>query len=166
MQLPFHVGRVFSAQAEVFHRSKISLTLRISFLRASGGVSKIMNTTKFSRKFSPRKRRCFFVNNIINGMFAVFSAQAEVFPQVQLMCLLLMGFLRASGGVSSLMLRLGIDVVFSPRKRRCFRCFARIPRSVKVFSAQAEVFPDFYCRLSSQVCFLRASGGVSIFNVE
>ncbi len=55
-----------------------------------------MNTNKFS----PRKRRCFYLAEKEADKVAVFSAQAEVFPKRRLKCLERKGFLRASGGVS------------------------------------------------------------------
>ena len=112
-----------------------------SFLRASGGVSKSFMIYIEVDKFSPRKRRCFYL--LVSRLPAskVFSAQAEVFPVSIPRSRCVARFLRASGGVST-----GTNPItglpgFSPRKRRCFfrawlSCYLDY-----VFSAQAEVFP-------------------------
>ena len=50
--------------------------------------------------FSPRKRRCFWVQASKQCEVAVFSAQAEVFLKSRAVKLRDGSFLRASGGVS------------------------------------------------------------------
>ncbi len=54
-------AEVFSAQAEVFLKRFLFSCSIISFLRASGGVSKRTSYYELHKRFSPRKRRCFFV---------------------------------------------------------------------------------------------------------
>ena len=138
-----------------------SMSSDSSFLRASGGVSSPMCTTLTILKFSPRKRRCFYSCSSKRRIFAVFSAQAEVFLSQSYVDKNRQGFLRASGGVSwyagTRFLRFG----FSPRKRRCFWLPCGQPKINTVFSAQAEVFLSIAVRHSSTQRFLRASGGVS-----
>ena len=70
-------------------------------------------------------------------------------------------FLRASGGVSRHEVRRQVVRGFSPRKRRCFRVYGHKVRRQVVFSAQAEVFPGSHRQKMTNLCFLRASGGVS-----
>ena len=70
----------------------------------------------------------------------VFSAQAEVFLSVDLKCNSIIGFLRASGGVSNVLGNIEDIKKFSPRKRRCFSKHKRSAAKSAVFSAQAEVF--------------------------
>ena len=75
------------------------------FLRASGGVSFFPASSLSPFLFSPRKRRCFSGCAVMVAAEDVFSAQAEVFlfhsrnKQVQ------RRFLRASGGVSTMVLQ-------------------------------------------------------------
>ena len=52
-------------------------------------------------RFSPRKRRCFSVNDGVGVFLVVFSAQAEVFLEKKEVEEVKDGFLRVSGGVSS-----------------------------------------------------------------
>ena len=173
---------VFSAQAEVFPRRANSTTSCTCFLRASGGVSVsafgIACTIWFSPrkrrcflfmasiwdrfKFSPRKRRCFLMKLLSCIKQGVFSAQAEVFPIIVLPRFVFESFLRASGGVSSRIDSALFAGSFSPRKRRCFHVSRAKAEDLKVFSAQAEVFPRYLCAASKSRRFLRASGGVSI----
>ncbi len=72
----------------------------------------------------------------------VFSAQAEVFPPENASKCDETGFLRASGGVSTRGTQECKRAPFSPRKRRCFHTGRLSIGSRKVFSAQAEVFPE------------------------
>ena len=72
-----------------------------SFLRASGGVSDAALYARKGAEFSPRKRRCFSDSPQTFDNKIVFSAQAEVFPTSARLRLLHVGFLRASGGVST-----------------------------------------------------------------
>ena len=51
---------------------------------------------------------------------------------------------------------------FSPRKRRCFLAVFVGMHDTVVFSAQAEVFLEPSEPYKAGVCFLRASGGVSL----
>ena len=111
--------------------------------------------------FSPRKRRCFLRINSRKSSVAVFSAQAEVFPEHLYLHDYTWSFLRASGGVSHLLVGLILRLLFSPRKRRCF-CSPTLALSpMKVFSAQAEVFLNRFQSHRRTLSFLRASGGVS-----
>ena len=73
----------------------------------------------------------------------------------------LLGFLRASGGVSFTVVFTFKRCKFSPRKRRCFLNWTPFTKSLWVFSAQAEVFLSHSVRVAVHTCFLRASGGVS-----
>ena len=132
---------VFSAQAEVFPVLKRVLPIGTRFLRASGGVSSLFQVIDHFFGFSPRKRRCFCeLPQAVKEAF-VFSAQAEVFPCLQVLSILRPSFLRASGGVSkSFMIYIEVDK-FSPRKRRCFQKYSHAHGKNTVFSAQAEVFP-------------------------
>ena len=57
-------------------------------------------------------------------------------------------------------------LVFSPRKRRCFRVRFRRFCCKTVFSAQAEVFPVQHAGELQRVRFLRASGGVSMKDIQ
>ena len=178
-----HILRmVFSAQAEVFLSKDGSSVWWGCFLRASGGVSVsafgIACTIWFSPrkrrcflfmasiwdrfKFSPRKRRCFLMKLLSCIKQGVFSAQAEVFPIIVLPRFVFESFLRASGGVSSRIDSALFAGSFSPRKRRCFHVSRAKAEDLKVFSAQAEVFPRYLCAASKSRRFLRASGGVSI----
>ncbi len=72
------------------------------------------------RTFSPRKRRCFQIQESTIIQDGVFSAQAEVFLKQQGDLRLSKGFLRASGGVSKIGPLENGGIEFSPRKRRCF----------------------------------------------
>ena len=152
---------VFSAQAEVFLFNEKDCILLASFLRASGGVSAFYDTDVFPEAFSPRKRRCFLGEGGFVTSFTVFSAQAEVFPCSSGASELSRGFLRASGGVSTIIGRKTVDLLFSPRKRRCFLFKPTFFLPTLVFSAQAEVFPHKPFISLCLFCFLRASGGVS-----
>ena len=156
-------GFVFSAQAEVFPLSSATTSTRRRFLRASGGVSPTSSTPASRRWFSPRKRRCFLLSCPCLRRRAVFSAQAEVFPQKKSLQCRQNRFLRASGGVSSSIPADSGRGRFSPRKRRCFFLIKVHYANHSVFSAQAEVF---LARQGVGVPvdgFLRASGGVSPF---
>ena len=97
-----------------------SFTVRMSFLRASGGVSTSHASCTVSGSFSPRKRRCFLHRDPPQFPTRVFSAQAEVFPIQRTAVLCTAGFLRASGGVSLEGTGDAEMSTFSPRKRRCF----------------------------------------------
>ncbi|SHL43469.1 hypothetical protein SAMN05720762_10690 [Fibrobacter sp. UWH4] len=110
------------------------------FLRASGGVSGAWVHFLQGKRFSPRKRRCFWATYGSKRPTFVFSAQAEVFLPQAMIDLLLVGFLRASGGVSKIPTKGIEDKRFSPRKRRCFLNESFPSSQPCVFSAQAEVF--------------------------
>ena len=153
---------VFSAQAEVFLQGHVRQSRDNSFLRASGGVSIPLKEIQFQMKFSPRKRRCFRNHDDVERERGVFSAQAEVFREFCGNVFVNMGFLRASGGVSSCRFIFRREPTFSPRKRRCFQKTAPFAEVAFVFSAQAEVFPSMIITLLATLCFLRASGGVSL----
>ncbi len=155
------VGRVFSAQAEVFLTRKFSGYVPTCFLRASGGVSDWTTAHPNLAPFSPRKRRCFSTQQLPGAPALVFSAQAEVFLLTWYLRTNAGGFLRASGGVSSEPWLHSVHFRFSPRKRRCFLWLSVRNVSVLVFSAPAEVFLLFLCAVSVVFSFLRASGGVS-----
>ena len=101
------------------------------------------------------------MDDVIAGNVVVFSAQAEVFPNKASINDANGCFLRASGGVSMVRLRINRPRLFSPRKRRCFLRKGNFVRMKAVFSAQAEVFPTDLSNVSYAGCFLRASGGVS-----
>ncbi len=92
--------RVFSAQAEVFPTPFSLSVAGERFLRASGGVSIRDSRRSVSKRFSPRKRRCFQRGHFECRLSFVFSAQAEVFPAIHYVTMQLLRFLRASGGVS------------------------------------------------------------------
>ncbi len=111
--------------------------------------------------FSPRKRRCFLCWWWIFYWMRVFSAQAEVFLGWSLIIYAFLCFLRASGGVSSGVEPSADNLLFSPRKRRCFQRNRNYRHHREVFSAQAEVFPQPSHKVSVLTGFLRASGGVS-----
>ena len=135
--------------------------MTLCFLRASGGVSKFTLQQRFSEKFSPRKRRCFLDTRNLEGVRAVFSAQAEVFLAYGPDITASKSFLRASGGVSTLgMIPFALHS-FSPRKRRCFQRLVHHHPVTIVFSAQAEVFLRLKICVFMVFRFLRASGGVS-----
>ena len=153
---------VFSAQAEVFLVVLSKRLSSMSFLRASGGVSSTAKGAKCTLGFSPRKRRCFYGRVRCRGFRRVFSAQAEVFLPYSKKSGTSTCFLRASGGVSCIRQRLSVDIQFSPRKRRCFLPIVLGFISLRVFSAQAEVFLWLMTANETNACFLRASGGVSI----
>ena len=91
----------------------------------------------------------------------VFSAQAEVFLIHTAQFCTYTSFLRASGGVSHGGSIYAHNLVFSPRKRRCFSRIPSRARSRAVFSAQAEVFLHRINATLNPSGFLRASGGVS-----
>ena len=131
------------------------------FLRASGGVSPGDITAQYGISFSPRKRRCFLLEDNSTPFEEVFSAQAEVFPSYRQKATESHSFLRASGGVSCFQIRFACHVRFSPRKRRCFSVTSFSCFSENVFSAQAEVFLKRSQLRQPWRCFLRASGGVS-----
>ena len=157
---------VFSAQAEVFLSRVLLAPLGQRFLRASGGVSSTATERLHLNSFSPRKRRCFSYLFVPLYGGSVFSAQAEVFLKTAQSQPPAMGFLRASGGVSTQLLRLLLAVEFSPRKRRCFLSIYAVTVGVLVFSAQAEVFLTARKIGPPKESFLRASGGVSSNKVE
>ncbi len=120
-----------------------------------------MPTATIPHGFSPRKRRCFSRSSCASSPRRVFSAQAEVFLFALDGVEFENGFLRASGGVSTLEGRKTKRLLFSPRKRRCFYPLSLFKIVFSVFSAQAEVFLAVVARIYSKYCFLRASGGVS-----
>ena len=155
------LSSVFSAQAEVFPYLGRNNKHFLSFLRASGGVSSRVYHNRRKQSFSPRKRRCFFLQVPPEGSQEVFSAQAEVFLAIPRTMKIPRSFLRASGGVSKRQYtRLRLHE-FSPRKRRCFSRRRSRSSTNDVFSAQAEVFPPSSCLSALPMGFLRASGGVS-----
>ena len=153
---------VFSAQAEVFPSKTCSARSTSGFLRASGGVSRVERVTKPLKEFSPRKRRCFYVDDAPAGLHVVFSAQADVFLSYISASGRTMCFLRASGGVSHLLQVRLMERQSSPRKRRCFSPRVTGRELEHVFSAQAEVFPKGKYLQNVGTRFLRASGGVSL----
>ena len=157
-----HQQNVFSAQAEVFLPAKMVSASTPGFLRASGGVSIKGSVGSLGSAFSPRKRRCFFGIRLAVYQGIVFSAQAEVFLVGESKPESNIGFLRASGGVSTLVAMHKHHVVFSPRKRRCFFGSSTLAAMKAVFSAQAEVFLWHPLQLDCCQGFLRASGGVSV----
>ncbi len=55
---------VFSAQAEVFPSTHHLSPAKKRFLRASGGVSESADPLRGVPQFSPRKRRCFYVDTV------------------------------------------------------------------------------------------------------
>ena len=120
-----------------------------------------MSSNKTANRFSPRKRRCFFVLENSALFEKVFSAQAEVFPILDIGLKKMERFLRASGGVSIALLPIWMVIAFSPRKRRCFFLEPRPAVRSTVFSAQAEVFLNHEYAVTFAFRFLRASGGVS-----
>ena len=95
---------------------------------------------KIIKAFSPRKWRCFRDVHDVCLCLRVFSAQAEVFLRHATNWPVLLGFLRASGGVSTIAGRRIAELLFSPRKRRCFSRRRRCRKRYLVFSAHAEVF--------------------------
>ena len=133
-----------------------------SFLRASGGVSGFSEAFYGTSGFSPRERRCFWERPLVDWAKSVFSARAEVFPRRHCQKSRPSRFLRASGGVSRFVHSIYATSLFSPCKRRCFWRWSQSRRHQAVFSAQAEVFPGNSPASVLQICFLRASGGVSI----
>ena len=78
-------------------------TLSAGFLRASGGVSVFDGQVDAAGMFSPRKRRCFYDLAGLGRNHEVFSAQAEVFLPVYSWRFAVVRFLRASGGVSTML---------------------------------------------------------------
>ncbi len=75
-------------------------------------------------------------------------------------------FLRASGGVSRSARKGACAYPFSPRKRRCFQGRQGDGGREGVFSAQAEVFLLLVVASDDKTRFLRASGGVSMVDVD
>ena len=138
----------------------------MSFLRASGGVSRLYRMLTANFSFSPRKRRCFRIRRKLIADGYVFSAQAEVFLYGSKISGFMVRFLRASGGVSKVLKRGRPKQLFSPRKRRCFFSCWRPWLGWSVFSAQAEVFLIKNTSVVFQQRFLRASGGVSLLSAR
>ena len=111
---------VFSARAEVFPGRSLRENQDASFLRASGGVSTFYLRPFCPFPFSPRERRCFYTLYSCQNLTQVFSARAEVFPWRRLEFPGDLRFLRASGGVSTVVAGPANEKRFSPRERRCF----------------------------------------------
>ena len=94
------------------------------FPRASGGVSKGINHTSGMAKFSPRERGCFGRQSRLLARVQVFPARAGVFLRHGLVVGRVLGFPRASGGVSFVSACRHSIGAFSPRERGCFRNLA------------------------------------------
>ena len=136
-----HLDAVFPAQAGVFPSAASAPNGRRSIPRASGGVSKITESTNSRRMYSPRKRGvsthlspplqtgwysprkrgCFRHGARAANRFIVFPAQAGVFPSTARPRRSCFSIPRASGGVSQLSSKTWAQVAYSPRKRGCFR---------------------------------------------
>ena len=71
---------VFSAYAEVFLLPRCLVCPAPGFLRVRGGVSTSRASSQGVTSFSPRTRRCFWMNPWHAMQDLVFSAYAEVFP--------------------------------------------------------------------------------------
>ncbi len=115
------------------------------------------------QKFSPRTRRCFRFQLGLLRLESVFSAYAEVFPLQINFPPFFKSFLRVRGGVSWTLTKKQLDIMFSPRTRRCFRPKRPLSLNRPVFSAYAEVFPEANPTPHRLRRFLRVRGGVSVF---
>ena len=113
-------SRVFSTCVEVFLASRFKEHIRISFLHVRGGVSRYHYTHHEMMQFSPRAWRCFCVSAFLSFSFCVFSTCVEVFLQTGRLHKNARSFLHVRGGVSYLLRRQLIAIMFSPLVWRCF----------------------------------------------
>ena len=153
--------RLFSAHAEVFPRRRNRMTLFFALLRACGGISYEGAAKKLMTASSPRMRRYFLRLHSRNRENLLFSAHAEVFPDLTSRPYTQKSLLRACGGISlSHCLRV-LELSSSPRMRRYFRFFRHALRGTVLFSAHAEVFPKSALVYPESAPLLRACGGIS-----
>ena len=114
--------------------------------RASGGVS-VTETDPVEREVSsPRKRGCFRLRPCAPVSLSVFPAQAGVFLSPPPPSAARFRLPRASGGVSDQTRCTGHPLPSSPRKRGCFSNPNHGLLSMRVFPAQAGVFPPVRAR--------------------
>ena len=155
---------LFSAHAEVFPCSPRALTCRRPLLRTRGGISKrirLMNRASFS---SPHTRRYF--HNLAGKVrqLLLFSAHAEVFPELKIWPISPIALLRTRGGISKYKLFTFDLLHSSPHTRRYFRVNRIIHRLTQLFSAHAEVFPLIVTPSWASYALLRTRGGISAEN--
>ena len=111
---------VFSTHVEMF-LTKEQLEARIgSFLHARGDVSGNQRTQGLAGEFSPRTWRCFYLTIFVFSSDRVFSTHVEMFLHFCQNPMDVLSFLHARGDVSSSVITLSPEMMFSPRTWRCF----------------------------------------------
>ena len=117
------------------------LWLRRSLLRTRGGISLDWFQLGWGLLTSPHTRRYFHHRHHLGVREGLFSAHAEVFPNLNPNPPRRMTLLRTRGGISKLQRVLGDGMDSSPHTRRYFRASAVGCSLELLFSAHAEVFP-------------------------
>src|SRR5699024_6467945 len=115
---------LFSAHAEVFPLHGFTRCRKQPLLRTRGGISFTGVSRAFLTDSSPHTRRYFPRPTLDHVPGCLFSAHAEVFPDIRRQHWLDQSLLRTRGGISELAHRCASKRNSSPHTRRYFRARA------------------------------------------
>ena len=136
--------------------------VEIAFLCLRRGVSHSGRRRRPLRPFSLPTQRCFQPRHGRPDLNPLFSAYAEVFPDLTSMPQSLPPFLCLRRGVSIILCHIAFGATFSLPTQRCFSGYCSGGERRELFSAYAEVFltsPKISLRVHSFLCLRRGVSG-------
>ena len=133
----------------------------LPLLRTRGGISSSGLVPDRRRRSSPHTRRYFLESKPGGTDGLLFSAHAEVFPQLPRLRPAKSSLLRTRGGISISHSEEGVTMSSSPHTRRYFPVLEISIRTTDLFSAHAEVFPWLWFTGRRRTPLLRTRGGIS-----